>query len=117
MTVGQKIKTLRERLGMTQTELAHKAKCTIAAVSQWESGKRKPAFDSLIKIAKPLHTTSDFLLGREVIGDLSHMLKDPVAGKILKGFDDLSEIDKQMLMTMYDFIVTKQQGDTNGMAV
>ena len=36
------IKALRERLGLTQAELAQKLDVALSTVSRWESGGRKP---------------------------------------------------------------------------
>lgn len=40
---GIEVKNIREKLGITQVELAEKLGVTQAALSQWESGKRKPS--------------------------------------------------------------------------
>ena len=60
------IKQVRERLGMTQEQLANMLGVTQGAVSQWEMGATRPAFDSLIKLAKALGVTVDELInGKE----------------------------------------------------
>ena len=38
-----KIKQLREELGLTQEQLAHKLGVTVKTVNRWERGKAKPS--------------------------------------------------------------------------
>ena len=45
------IKVLREKLGMTQTDLAHAAGLTPAAISQFESGIRRPSFQTIERLS------------------------------------------------------------------
>ena len=48
---NEKLVELREKAGLSQTAVAEKLQCTPAAVSQYESGKREPNFETLIKLA------------------------------------------------------------------
>ena len=63
--IGQRIKDLREERGLKQIELAGKMKVSTSALSDWESGKRKPDHDSLIILADFFDVTTDYILGRE----------------------------------------------------
>lgn len=55
---------LTER-NMTQKELALSAKITESAISHYIKGDRVPRGVNLIKIAKALGTTTDYLLGQD----------------------------------------------------
>jgi hypothetical protein len=44
------IRTARRRAGLTQTELAERAGTSQAAVSAYESGRRSPSVDTLVRI-------------------------------------------------------------------
>jgi len=59
-----RLKSARELRGMSQGELAEKAKLPPSSVSHFEGGKRKPSFDNLRKLAGALNVTTDYLLGR-----------------------------------------------------
>ena len=76
--ISQLIKDRRKQLAITQTELAKQSSLTPAAISQFESGTRKPSFDTLSNLADALKVTTDYLLGkrRENYDDL---LADPKA--------------------------------------
>ena len=109
-SVGKRIKQLREGLGYSQTGLAHTAGTTPAAVSQWENGTRKPSFDSLRKIAAPLHTTTDYLLGKERI-DVAEILANPTAAQILQGFDDLPQNDQDSMLSFYGYLKSRREAN------
>ena len=58
------IKKLREAKGMSQAELAKKAKVTQGAVCLWESGARRPSLDSLQTLSDIFEVPVDVILGR-----------------------------------------------------
>ena len=60
-TLGDRLKELLLKKGITQRELADRAGCTEAAVSHYIKGDRVPRSSVLSKIAIVLDTTSDYL--------------------------------------------------------
>lgn len=52
--IGENIKRVREKKGMTQKELAEKCNLATITIRQYESGKREPKTRTLNKIAKAL---------------------------------------------------------------
>ena len=61
---GNRIKLLREQLGLTQTELAEKIGLTQAAIMHFEKGYKQPSQTTLVAIADVLDCSTDYLLGR-----------------------------------------------------
>ena len=61
----ERIHDLRERSGMTQTDLAMRMGVTRSGVNAWEMGISKPSLDNLITLSRIFHTTTDYLLGIE----------------------------------------------------
>lgn len=59
----ERLKSTREKLGLSQNELAEMAAIPASSVSHFENGNREPAFQTLIRLARCLHVTSDYLLG------------------------------------------------------
>src|SRR5262249_11022954 len=49
-----RLKELRAKAGLTQKELADKARVTLRAVSHWEQGLRSPSWDAVQKLAAAL---------------------------------------------------------------
>jgi len=60
-TMGERIKTLLDKKGISQKALAENAGCTEAAISHYIKGDRVPRSSVLTKIAIALDTTSDYL--------------------------------------------------------
>lgn len=52
--IGYTIKKLRRRKGMTQEELANKSNISVRTIANYESGKRKPNLEMIIKICNGL---------------------------------------------------------------
>lgn len=61
----ERIHDLRERSGMTQTDLAMRMGVTRSGVNAWEMGISKPSLDNLLTLSRIFHTTTDYLLGKE----------------------------------------------------
>lgn len=82
MSLGQRIRRRRLELSFTQDQLAKSLKVTPQHISAIEQDKRTPSLDSLVKIAKYLGVTTDFLLtGKEIaLVDIKPVIK---ADKIL----------------------------------
>ena len=109
--ISQLIKDRRKQLAITQTELAKQSSLTPAAISQFESGTRKPSFDTLSNLADALKVTTDYLLGkrRENYDDL---LADPKVSMMFKGMMELPEKDKEMMFEFYQFLRMRQDEET-----
>mgnify|MGYP002770363651 FL=1 len=61
----ERIHDLRERSGMTQTDLAMRMGVTRSGGNAWKMGISKPSLDNLITLSRIFHTTTDYLLGIE----------------------------------------------------
>ena len=59
-----RLRTAREKRGLNQGDLAHRARLQASAISHFETGTRKPSFDNLRRLADALDVTTDYLLGR-----------------------------------------------------
>lgn len=64
-----KIKYYRQQAGLTQLEFAKKMQVVQGTASQWESGKRAPSLDMIIKIAEVLNVSPTLLLDIETPQD------------------------------------------------
>ena len=61
--IADKIKFLRERRGMTQTELAKQLGLTRSGVNAWEMGLSVPSTQYVVDLAMFFNVSSDYLLG------------------------------------------------------
>ena len=62
MTVGERIRQVRESINMTQKQLSDIMGISFVTISQWENGKRKPKYETLQKIASALGVSISDLL-------------------------------------------------------
>ncbi|WP_274364323.1 helix-turn-helix domain-containing protein [Paenibacillus thermotolerans] len=64
-TSGERISALREKLKLTQGELAKQLDITRASLSHYENNRRVPDYDTLRKFADFFNVSVDYLVGRE----------------------------------------------------
>lgn len=103
MTTGERIKLLRKEHNLTQEELGSKIGVKKAAIQKYEKGTVKNIKrDSLIKLAKCLDTTPEYLLGWDdepsniEMVDESDFVNIPIVGRVAAGiscFADNNIID------------------------
>ena len=60
--IADKIKILREKQGMTQTDLAKKLGITRAGVNAWEMGISVPSTQYIVELALFFGVSADYLL-------------------------------------------------------
>ena len=75
--LGDKIKTLRKKLGMTQKELAEQVGLTPSFISQLEKNLISPSLDSLLKLSEKLNTQPIYFLMDGESGPLQKMVIKP----------------------------------------
>ena len=63
VNMGEKLRSLRIEKNLTQKQVADWIGLAISAVSSYESGSRYPTYDTLIKLARMFHVSTDYLLG------------------------------------------------------
>ena len=82
-SINERIHDLRERSGLTQSDLAIQLGMTRSGVNAWEMGISKPSLENLVILSRILHTTTDYLLGNNneetiVINDFTPEEKERV---------------------------------------
>lgn len=60
---GERLKQLRKEKSMTQVGLAKELGVSNGTVAMWETGKRKPQFETLAKLCELFDTDSSYLMG------------------------------------------------------
>ena len=87
---SERLKALRKASGLTQIEFSKLFSISAGTIAMWETGKRHPDSETLIRIAQHFNVTTDYLLGfdsnlRPLNAPLSVGGKIPVLGKIPAG--------------------------------
>jgi transcriptional regulator with XRE-family HTH domain len=62
MTIGERIKQLREKASLSQSELANKAGVSVRSLQNWEIGHRTPQLPAAAALAKALGVKLDELM-------------------------------------------------------
>lgn len=82
MTLGERIKSCRQKAGLSQEKLAELAGVSRQAVTKWEAGQSAPSTENLLKLAGIFGTTAGLLLAPEneerpsVAAELFHLQKE-----------------------------------------
>jgi transcriptional regulator with XRE-family HTH domain len=120
--MGDRIKRLREEKGLTQQELANLIGLDNRnSLSRYENGTRVPNPDIIIKLARVLDTTSDYLISAYIPDKFSN--GDPVTELDIKEYDDfvkkaiaffmddeVSDMDKEALFRDISELFWKSRG-------
>ena len=61
--LADKIKTLREKSGITQADLARELGLTRSSINGWEMGLSVPSTQYIVELAKFFKVSTDYLLG------------------------------------------------------
>jgi transcriptional regulator with XRE-family HTH domain len=64
-SINERIKLLREIMGLTQAELGYDLRVSRATINQWENASRQIKAKDIVKIADYFNVSADYLLGRE----------------------------------------------------
>ena len=88
---ADKLKTLREERGLSQSQLADQLFVTRQAVSKWERGAGMPDIPSLQKIADLFHVTIDDLTNDKPLPDRP-IFYEPLSNRPEKGLHYLWDI-------------------------
>ena len=70
-SLAGKIKLLRERTALTQSDLARQMGLTRSSVNAWEMGLSVPSTQYIVELAKTFGVSTDYLLGMEASATIS----------------------------------------------
>ena len=97
---ADRIRELREKNDMTQSELAKRLSITRSSVNAWEMSLSIPSSKILPELCKVLHTTSDYLLGMDdtELLSLKYYSDDEreILYRLIRYFDESKEKQKKL---------------------
>lgn len=114
-----RIKEVRKRKKITAKQLADHIKVAESTMSLYESGKREPDFNTVLKISNYLGVSVDYLLGNDSTIQANRGIKIPVYGNVAAGIpieaitdiEDYEEITEE-LAASGEYIALKIKGDS-----
>ncbi|HDP55566.1 MAG TPA: XRE family transcriptional regulator [Bacteroidetes bacterium] len=112
MDFAERLKELRKRKGISQSELAELIEVHFTQVSRYERGETKPNAEAMTKLAKALDTTVDYLMN----GTADDVVQDAGLEKELisrfKEVQSLDTEDKKTVLSLMDAYIAKTKIQT-----
>lgn len=90
-SMGERLKTLRTKQQLSQSDVAKRIHVTPALISAYEKNERNPSISSLISLADVYRTSTDFILGRTNTNST-------------RTYIDVSELSEAQLKVLQDLI-------------
>ena len=111
--IGEKLRKLREEIGITQTELAKHLKCSPKIISNYELNKREPDLLMIKKLCDYFNISADYIIGRSLYRNVSEST-DVMTDELLKYFNALpskykNDILRYAQLSMLDFKINSQR--------
>lgn len=106
--IGERIKTRRKELKLSQTDIYERCDITSGALSKIENGKTTPSIIAFYKLSQVLECDMNWL----ATGISSNMQKFNICKleeELLNGFRELSEDDKEELLGLLHLKLRKVQ--------
>ena len=114
---GERLRLLRKKKGLSQSELAEELGVAMDTVSIWELGKRMPEEKTIKRIALYFETSVEYLMGESDLPDLDSMIAEL---RRLKGIPEeadeygsdviwLSDTEQRILEMYRDLSIEKQK--------
>lgn len=99
------LKALRESRKITQTQLGEHIGAKKSAISLWESGKRQPDQETLVRLANFFEVTIDYLLGRDDSAPIENTpADDPLTEQIMAKARLMNEEELRQLLRIMDAV-------------
>lgn len=117
--LGNRIRDLRKKRGLTQKQLAQKLNVSEQAIAGYEQNARRPNPDMLKDLANIFEVSVDYLLGndnmstslsdatedKELNKKILQMAQDEFDRTLFKKYGDLSEEKKKLVMAVINGII------------
>lgn len=98
--LGKRIKQYREKVGLTQFQLAEKIGVSEFYISALETGRRNPGRKTLVKLANEMKIPIEALLDIETDNGLKF-----AAEELYNKINVLPKIQQQQVLNILDFII------------
>lgn len=99
LTMGDRIKEIRKKRGLTQEQLAEKVDITLEYISQIERGLKIPSMQVFIKLVEVLDVSADYLL-RDTVST-RNLYGDKQIGRKLEKLTPKQRVALEALMDTY----------------
>ena len=108
LNIGQRIREIRASRSLTQQALANRAGLTRPAIVQIETSARKPAFETLLALAKSLNISLDALVGFPLSNYPNDIFKDADVLALAERISRLPSALRDEVKNFVDYLWTKR---------
>ncbi len=108
MVLGEKIKVLRKKKGLSQQQMADMLEIHLTHLNRLENGHSQPSIDVVKKLSTLFEVTTDYLINNEIESFDVTIEHKNLAEKI-RLIDKLEEKDREALIQVIDTMLTKQK--------
>lgn len=109
MSLGERIKQLRNEKGMSQEKFGKQTGIHPNHVGKYEADKTVPSADKLRKIAEVLEVSSDYLLFDNVPRAKKIEVNDPELLEKFFVIDKMEDKDRETIKSVLDAMILKNQ--------
>lgn len=99
--IGMRIRKKRGEVGLNQKDLAEKVGISPSAINQFEKGDKVPSTETIMKLARELGASTDYLLGAATDDDI---FIDSAVVDAFKNFRELSAQDRHNIVANIKFL-------------
>ena len=100
--VGSRIKKAREKMNLTQEELAAMLDLSTTHISVIERGVKPPKLDTFIRIANALQVSADYLLE-----DVVNHSSEGVASELVRSIEELPKKEREKVLAVIRVMTEK----------
>ena len=108
--LGNRIRDARERMRLSQEELAELARLNRVTIAKYESGKVEPGAQALSRIADALEVTVDALMGRDEPEGTERQPKTLEAQIVSFGMDNLPKDEREKILSVLQAMYQNKPG-------
>lgn len=95
------LKEIRTSRHLKVQDIAEHLCCLPSVYSRYESGKREPSLDILLKLSKLYHVSVDYLIGNDEFYDTSITAAEAALLKAVRQADERACCDAMALLTLH----------------
>jgi len=106
---GPRLRSFREKRGLTQQDLAQAVGTTMMLISRYERGMHLPAADKVVALARVLHVTTDALLRGDRKGEEPVPFENIRLFERMKILDHLPRSEQNTVLEVIDALVARHE--------
>ncbi len=93
--IADRIRYLRDKAGLTQTDLAKKLGISRSAVNAWEMSLSSPSIVNIVEMTQLFHVSSDYLLS--------------ISDKMVVDISDLENDEQEIVLKLVSCLLKKKK--------